>query len=145
MINGYEDDVYLICPRCRKAFPAWDGDCWMQDDYIEGSEETDDPLDFLYQTTDYGTCPLCRYEFDLYGHHTPGKFTITGKTGTCVMSLAEASMPPTSKKLFSVPGGLFAAPEKKLFALRNAKHDRGRMRVCPNPRKGQRRWERRYS
>ena len=44
----------------------------------------------------------------------------------------------TYRRIYDIDRDL--PPEKKLFALRNEKFDPRRMRVCPNPRKGQRRW-----
>ena len=142
MIRHIDEDPYLICPYCRKAFGAWETECWMSDDYCEGSEEEEAPEYYFYQACDNTHCPHCDRWFDLYARHDPETFTITGKKGRVVMTMEEVVTPPIPKgNLFGKPsGGLFAAPEKKLFALRNAKFDPRRMRVCPNPRKGQRRW-----
>ena len=142
MILSIDEDPYLICPYCGKAFGAWESECWMQDAYTDGSEEVDAPEYFSYKSCDDTHCPHCDRWFDLYGYYEPEKFIVKGKKGTVVMSLEEVTRPPMPKgNLFGMPsGGLFAAPEKKLFALRNVKAGVKGMRVCPNPRKGQRRW-----
>ena len=142
MIYGYNEDPYIICASCGRAYKGWESYNEMKDDYAEGPEEVDDPSYYIYKSCTLTECPNCGYYDEVYGVHLPIRYTISSGNKTVFMTPEEIEKPPAPKTpfgRFSLKPSGFSLKAPGQFRLNNVRKGVNGMRKVPRKDSG-RRW-----